>query len=142
MTQGVVALIAVVLLATAFGLWRRFSDGRFRAADNDAKSTGDSLTAGELGQSLGDRATLVQFSSAFCAPCRATRVVLNEVAEHTPGVRHVELDAESHLELIRRFDVRRTPTLLVLDSRGVVRHRAAGATDRAHVLSALASVTS
>ena len=30
---------------------------------------------------LGERATLLQFSSAFCAPCRATRQVLSEVAD-------------------------------------------------------------
>ena len=34
----------------------------------------------------GERATLLQFSSAFCAPCRATRRVLGEVAELVPGV--------------------------------------------------------
>ena len=76
-------------------------------------------TADELGRRpLGDRATLVQFSSAFCAPCRATRVVLDEVAGMVDGVAHVEVDAEAHLDLVRRLDVRRTPTVLVLDADG------------------------
>ena len=56
-----------------------------------------------LGHDPGERATLLQFSSAFCAPCRATRRVLGEVAELVPGVRHVEVDAEHHLELVRRL---------------------------------------
>ena len=80
---------------------------------------------------------LVQFSSAFCTPCRATRVVLADVAGMVPGVAHVEIDAESHLELVRRLDVTRTPTVLVLDSVGVIRTRATGAPRRADVIAAL-----
>ena len=59
------------------------------------------VTAADLGRPLGERATLLQFSSAFCAPCRATRVILTEVAGRAPGVAHVEIDAESHLDLVR-----------------------------------------
>lgn len=138
MTAGVVALVVALVASSAFGLWRRRTDGRFRSA-NPVEA--ERLSAAELGDELGSRATLVQFSSEFCAPCRATRLVLSDVASNTPGVRHVELAAEYHHELIRRFDVRRTPTLLVLDAGGVVRHRAAGATDRQQVLAALATVT-
>ena len=78
----------------------------------------------DLGGPLGERATLVQFSSAFCQPCRATRRVLDEVSRTVPGVAHVEVDAESNLELVRRLDVRRTPTVLVLDA--ARRHRPPG----------------
>jgi thiol-disulfide isomerase/thioredoxin len=101
---------------------------------------GDRVDADELGAPLGERATLLQFSSAFCAPCRTTRVVLEEVAGMVEGVRHVELDAESHLDLVRRLDVRRTPTVLVLDPSGLVRVRAAGAPRKADVIAALGTV--
>ncbi|QZY28799.1 TlpA family protein disulfide reductase [Nocardioides coralli] len=87
---------------------------------------------------LGERATLLQFSSAFCAPCRATRRVLHDVAETVPGVTHVEIDAEHHLDLVRRVGVRRTPTTLVLDAAGNEVTRAAGAPRREQVLAALA----
>ena len=90
---------------------------------------------------LGERATLLQFSSAFCAPCRATRRVLAEVAAAVPGVRHVEVDAEHHLEAVRRLDVLRTPTTLVLDAHGVEVTRATGAPRKEQVLAALAGVT-
>jgi len=86
---------------------------------------------------LGERATLVQFSSAFCAPCRTTRVVLADVAEREDGVQHVEVAAEQHLELVRALDVRRTPTTLVLDGAGRELVRAAGAPRRDQVLAAL-----
>ncbi|KOT37710.1 thioredoxin [Streptomyces caelestis] len=90
-----------------------------------------------LGADLGERATLVQFSSAFCAPCRATRRVLAEVAALVPGVTHVEIDAEARLDLVRRLEVVRTPTVLVLDAAGRVVRRAAGQPRKADVIAAL-----
>jgi thiol-disulfide isomerase/thioredoxin len=154
---GLLVVLGVVALATAFGLYRRATDGALRAVEIPADTTdalpvpgaahgsghaqdGDRLGAGELGTSLGRRATLVQFSSAFCAPCRATRLVLDEVAGMVDGVVYVEVDAESHLDLVRRLDVRRTPTVLVLDAEGLVRVRAAGAPRKADVIAAIGTV--
>ena len=88
-------------------------------------------------EALGERATLLQFSSAFCAPCRVTRHTLADVAARLPGVAHVEVDAEHHLDLVRRLQVMRTPTTLVLDAQGRESTRAAGAPRREQVLSAL-----
>jgi thiol-disulfide isomerase/thioredoxin len=91
-----------------------------------------------LGQAGGERATLLQFSTAFCAPCRTTRAVLAEVARVVPGVAHVEVDAEAHLDLVRRLGVRRTPTVLVLDGAAREVSRASGAPpSRAAVIAAL-----
>lgn len=95
------------------------------------------LTAVELGEELGERATLVQFSTAFCQPCRATKRVLAEVTGMVPGVVHVEVDAEQQLELVRRLDILRTPTVLVLDASGRVVRRASGQPRRADVIAAL-----
>lgn len=92
-----------------------------------------------LGAVAGERATLLQFSSAFCAPCRATRRVLAGVAAQVPGVAHVEVDAEQHLELVRRLGIARTPTTLVLGSDGREVRRAVGQPTAAHVLRALPS---
>jgi thiol-disulfide isomerase/thioredoxin len=97
----------------------------------------DRLTVAEIGSELGERATLLQFSSAFCAPCRATRRILGEVESMVEGVRHVELDAESHLDLVRRLDILRTPTVLVLDAAGAVVTRASGQPRKADVIAAL-----
>ncbi|WP_207400845.1 thioredoxin family protein [Actinomadura roseirufa] len=102
----------------------------------------EALGADDIGAELGDRATLVQFSSAFCAPCRATRRVLGEVAAMVDGVAHVEIDAEAHLDLVRRLDVIRTPTVLVLDSAGRVVRRATGAPRKADVIAALGGAVS
>nr|WP_312018489.1 thioredoxin family protein [Streptomyces sp. I05A-00742] len=95
------------------------------------------LSAAELGAQLGERATLVQFSSAFCRPCAATRRVLTDVAAMVEGVTHVEIDAESRLGLVRALDIAATPTVLVLDADGRVVRRAVGEPRKAHVIAAL-----
>ncbi len=79
----------------------------------------------------------MQFSSAFCQPCRATRRILEDVSGEVGGVTHVEIDAEAHLELVRRLDVRRTPTVLVLDAAGGIVRRASGQPRKADVIAAL-----
>ncbi|MEV5342960.1 thioredoxin family protein [Streptomyces sp. NPDC052676] len=103
----------------------------------DEPAAGKRLGEDELGAELGERATLVQFSSAFCAPCRATRRILGEVAGMVPGVSHVEIDAEAHLDLVRRLDIVRTPTVLVLDADGRIVRRATGRPRKADVIAAL-----
>ncbi|MFE3516193.1 TlpA family protein disulfide reductase [Streptomyces sp. NPDC059166] len=103
----------------------------------DGRMAAETLDAAQLGAELGDRATLVQFSSAFCQPCRATRRVLAEVAGMVDGVAHVEIDAEARLPLVRALGISRTPTVLVLDADGRIVRRAAGQPRRADVLAAL-----
>ncbi len=109
-------------------------------ADPGAGPAPDVLGSAQLGAPLGEQATLLQFSSAFCSPCRATRVVLADVAGMVDGVVHIEVDAESHLELVRDLDITRTPTVLVLDRTGRIRSRATGAPRRADVIAALGPV--
>jgi thiol-disulfide isomerase/thioredoxin len=135
-TAGLVVLVAALAAATLFGLYRRRAEGNLRAARQDT----DRLTATDLGAALGPRATLVQFSTAFCQPCRAARQVLADVAGMVDGVAHVELDAESRLELVRRLNVTRTPTVLVLDGGGRIRRRASGLPRKADVIAALGEV--
>jgi thiol-disulfide isomerase/thioredoxin len=147
MSQGAWVLVVAVVLATGFGLWRLARDGRFRGthavagAAESAPAPEEPAALDGLGHDLGERATLLQFSSAFCAPCRVTRRVLGEVADVVPGVRHVEVDAEHHLELVRRLGVTRTPTTLVLDAGGREVSRASGAPTRDAVMATLGRVT-
>ncbi|MEU8701977.1 thioredoxin family protein [Streptomyces sp. NPDC048680] len=95
------------------------------------------LDIAQLGVELGERATLVQFSSAFCQPCRATRRTLDEVVGMVDGVVHVEIDAEAHLTLVRALDISRTPTVLVLDASGRIVRRAVGQPRTVDVVAAL-----
>ncbi len=95
------------------------------------------LSAELIGGALGERATLLQFSSSFCAPCRATRRILADVAAMTAGVAHIEIDAESRLDLVRALNVLRTPTVLVLAADGSVVRRASGQPRKPDVIAAI-----
>ncbi|MFE6906199.1 TlpA family protein disulfide reductase [Streptomyces erythrochromogenes] len=108
-------------------------DGRGeRSGDGPAR-----LGAAELGAEPGPRASLVQFSSAFCQPCRATRRILAEVAGMVEGVAHIEIDAEERLDLVRALGIEKTPTVLVLDATGRIVRRAAGMPRKVDVIAAL-----
>jgi thiol-disulfide isomerase/thioredoxin len=173
----VLVVLVVLIGATAFGLARRRSDGKWRApreqgqaanqrlatrqgqatgqrqatrqrqATGERQATGQRqaererlITEADLGQPLGDRATLLQFSSSFCTPCRATRQVLADVASSTEGVAHVEIDVADRADLARVLDVRRTPTTFLLGPDGRIASRASGPPRKADVLTALGDV--
>jgi thiol-disulfide isomerase/thioredoxin len=156
MNTGAWVLLIAVVGALAFGLYRAMTDGRFRGTHrvHDAAppveiATEQPLTAvtsvladTPWTDELGERATLLQFSSAFCAPCRATRRILEDVATTTPGIAHLEVDAEHHLDLVRRLGILRTPTTIVLDSHGGEVTRATGAPSKQQVLVALGRAVS
>jgi len=140
---GLIAVLVILAAATAFGLWRKRTNGRFVQSSPAAASDGSGphrLTAADLGEPLGERATLVEFTSAFCAPCRATRRVLDRVVTSVDGVVVIEIDAEIELALTRELGILRTPTVLILDSEGSIHHRAAGEPRYADVVAALGAV--
>jgi glutaredoxin len=71
--------------------------------------------------------TVVQISTAFCGPCRATRARLQQLRSTRPGLAYVDVDAESHLEAVRALGVRLTPTLFYVGRDGVLLGRSSGA---------------
>ncbi len=136
LVKSFLPILIVLGAATAYGLWYQKSRGKIQAKS----ISGTALTSAIIGGELGSRATLVQFSSAFCTPCRATRTLLENVVTDLKDVRHVEIDAETNLELVRKLDIRSTPTTLILNSFGVEVGRAVGAPKRDQVLAALAAI--
>ncbi|GAA2095645.1 hypothetical protein GCM10009841_06890 [Microlunatus panaciterrae] len=158
---GVVVLAVVVTFVGVFSLYRRSTDGVFAtgrtpttpptaavdpglappAAAQDelglVEPDREIIVEGEVGEQLGERATVLQFSSAFCAPCRTTRVLVSAATADLAGIAHIELDAEAHLDLVRRLRIVRTPTVLILNRAGVVVNRAQGVPKRAELLAAL-----
>jgi thiol-disulfide isomerase/thioredoxin len=136
-STGAWVVVAAVVLAVGLGLYRALTDGRFRRPVSKPPTPWDAVVDALPDAELGEKATLLQFSSAFCAPCRATRRTLAEVAGIVPGVVHLEVDAEHHLELVRHLGVLRTPTTLVLDAAGREVTRASGAPRKEQVIAAL-----
>lgn len=171
MSNQAIWLIVLLGLSTLFGLYRKRTEGRIKlapAAPNSASAavgrtehgvtatpastsattaprTATTLHASikdlKFGQELGSDATLVQFSSAFCQPCRATRLLLEDVATSTPGVAHIEIDAEAHLDLVREMGVTRTPTTFILNGRGEIVGKSVGLPKRLDVMNVVAAVS-
>jgi thioredoxin-like negative regulator of GroEL len=133
--KSLLPIVIVLALATAYGLWYQRSRGKVVV-----RSDKGLITQSMIGVELGTRVTLVQFSSAFCSPCRATRALLEDVTADMADVAHVDIDAEAHLELVRQLDIRSTPTTLFLDRNGHEVGRAMGAPKRDQVLGAISAI--
>ena len=113
---------ALLAAAMATGMLWRSRQGRAHAG------SGELVRPAELGPApFGEGATLVQFSTEFCAKCPATARLLSAIAGEVPGTRHVEVDLTRRVDLADRFHVTQTPTTLLLDGGGVVRARFSGA---------------
>jgi thiol-disulfide isomerase/thioredoxin len=130
-------LLIVLAIASAYGLWWKKSRGAIRT---NKVAPSHHLSAAVLGEELGSRATMVQFSSAFCAPCKATHALLSQMVIPMDDVKHIHVDAESHLELVRQLDIRSTPTTIFLNAKGIEVGRAAGTPKRDQVIAALNAI--
>lgn len=131
---AVIGALALLAASTALGLLWKARQGRARSVP--ATAAAQALTPFELADAagtparFGERATLLQFSTDYCARCPQTRVLLAGVAAEHAGVRTLEIDLGRRADLARRFQVMQTPTVLVLDAAGVVRTRIGGAPER------------
>lgn len=118
-----IVLAALVLAASGLGMLHRASQGRVRRAV-------DARVVAIDGIPLGERATLLQFSTEVCTPCRSTARVLDQLAAQSTDVAHVDLDVTHRPELAARYRVLQTPTTLILDADGAIRARIGGAVRR------------
>lgn len=137
MTSEMYLLIGVILVSTAFGVYRKRTDGAIRTPQ-----TGSFVTREELGHDMGSAATFIQFSSPYCQPCKATARIIEELTAGEPEVAHVDLRVADHLDLVNQFKVLRTPTTVLVDSRGHVEYRAEGLPTREDLESALSNILS
>jgi thiol-disulfide isomerase/thioredoxin len=115
-------LLGLIAFATVLGVFWKSQQGRV--------TVGDQRIVSIDGVPLGERATLLQFSTEVCAPCRSTARVLGELADGVDDVKHVELDVTHRADLAARYRVMQTPTTLILDQFGAVRARIGGAVRR------------
>lgn len=141
MTSSVWVILGVLALSTAIGLIWKHRSGTFRSAEPSASAIDPSLLAQVEVDPSAHSVTIVQFSSKICAYCRAARELSTAIAAARPDVVHIEVDAEEHLDAVRSLGIMRTPTLLILDRRGVEVSRASGLPDQAAIEAAVDSVT-
>ncbi|MFT4306126.1 MAG: thioredoxin family protein [Microbacterium sp.] len=120
-------VIAALLVATlGAGLLLRRSRGRRRPVD--AGEIVDPVPLGADG--LGERATLLQFSTELCSRCPGMHRTLSAIAAGRPGVRHLDVDLTHRPDIAKQFHVLQTPTTLLLDRDGRVRTRFGGVPGR------------
>jgi thiol-disulfide isomerase/thioredoxin len=121
--MGAVAVLVALVLTGAAAWWLRTRNGAVREVVANVHPVFDRLGVRPADADL----TVVQFSTAFCGPCRATKARLLQLQATRPGLAVVQVDAESHLEEVRELDVRRTPTLFYLGRDGALIGRSSGA---------------
>lgn len=121
MLLRLIVIVAVLAAASLAYVWWSRRNGVVRRVDVPG-----ALSSETLGAKRGYRATFVQFSTPMCAKCPGTAVLLKQVASEFKDVAHIEIDATERLDLARQFDVMRTPTILVLNTDGVVVARMSG----------------
>ena len=122
-------MLVAALVGTALVAWLlRRRDGALRTRAPQEEFGVERAVLERLGVRPAEAdLTVVQFSTAFCGPCRATRARLRQLQTTRPGLRYVHVDAESHLDAVRELDVRRTPTLFYLRRDGSLLGRSSGA---------------
>ena len=116
----VIALGVVAVSTVLAVLWRR-REGRFDEAEGR-------FTPAELGVVKLDQpsAVLVEFYGEDCAPCVTVQKRIGKIAAEVPDVQIVSIDAGARMDVADRHEVRRVPTLFVLDPDLRVIWRASG----------------
>ena len=127
-------LLTLLSFLVVLGYWQRVRHGKLK------KVNGISISALELNQKLGKKATIVQFSTTFCSECRTAKAIAKDVVKDYKDITYVEVDAESNLDLVRRIDIRSTPTTIFLDSKGFEIARAKGAPKRDQLINAIKAI--
>lgn len=141
--QAVVIVLALLVVSTVFGLLWRARQGRVRAAGGAVGNRAVVIRAADVGASVdfGASATLLQFSTEFCARCPGTRRLLGQIADARHGVTHIDVDLTHRADLAARYSVLQTPTTLILDGGGSVRARVGGPPKRAEITRQLDDLT-
>lgn len=85
----------------------------------------------DLGRSgWGSQATVVQFSTEFCARCPGVRRTLTDLAVEREGVEFVHIDLTKRPDLARKYQLLQTPAVFFVDRAGATRSRLSGVLTR------------
>jgi thiol-disulfide isomerase/thioredoxin len=127
-------LVLILLISTVIGLLYRRRNGVI------TKKRRLHISEAEFAGRYGSRVTILQFSTTFCSQCRAAKALISDVVKDQSDISYLEIDAESNLALVRKVDVRSTPTTIFLDRGGFEIARATGAPKRDQLLKVIASL--
>jgi len=132
--ESLLLLGLILLISTAIGFYYRSKNGVIR------KKRRLHISEAEFAGAYGSRVTILQFSTTFCSQCRAAKSLISDVVKDEKDISYLEIDAESNLALVRKVDVRSTPTTIFLDKDGYEIARATGAPKRDQLQKVIASL--
>ena len=132
--KSLLLLVFVLISASGIGIYYQRRNGVIKRKKRLR------LSPAELVSGYGDRATIVQFSTTFCSSCRAAKALIKDVVKDQSDIKYLEIDAESNLDLVRKVDIKSTPTTLFLDKDGFEIARATGAPKRDQLIKVVASL--
>jgi thiol-disulfide isomerase/thioredoxin len=127
-------LLLLISLTSVIGLTLRAKKGVIK------KGSRLKISEGEFGGIYGSRLTILQFSTTFCSECRTAKAIVKDVVKDYKDISYVEVDAESNLDLVRRVDIRSTPTTIFLNNNGFEIARAKGAPKRDQLIKAIKAI--
>jgi thiol-disulfide isomerase/thioredoxin len=132
--ESLLPLLLLISLTSVIGLILRAKKGVIK------KGTRVKIAECEFGGKYGRRLTILQFSTTFCAECRTAKAIVKDVVKDFKDISYIEVDAESNLDLVRRVDIRSTPTTIFLDSKGFEIARAKGAPKRDQLINTIKAI--
>jgi len=132
--ESLLPLLLLISLTSVIGLTLRAKKGVIK------KGSKLNISEGEFSGKYGSRLTILQFSTTFCSECRTAKAIVKDVIKDSKDITYVEVDAESNLDLVRRVDIRSTPTTIFLDSKGFEIARAKGAPKRDQLIKAIKAI--
>ena len=132
--ESLLPLLLLISLTSVIGLTLRAKKGVIK------KGSRLKISEGEFDGKYGSRLTILQFSTTFCSECRTAKAIVKDVVKDSKDITYVEVDAESNLDLVRRVDIRSTPTTIFLDSKGFEIARAKGAPKRDQLIKAIKAI--
>jgi thioredoxin-related protein len=132
--ESLLPLLLLISLTSVIGLTLRAKKGVIK------KGSRLKISEREFGGKYGSRLTILQFSTTFCSECRTAKSIVKDVVKDSKDITYVEVDAESNLELVRRVDIRSTPTTIFLDANGFEIARAKGAPKRDQLIKAIKAI--
>lgn len=152
--------IVVLLLASAFGFYWRSQQGKLKAPAKSKNQALNSVSNEELSKivrtkssfivnsdvnekhqlQLGKNVTLLQFSTAFCSPCKATAQIISHLVSDMDDVVYIQVASEENLKLVEKFDIKTTPTVIFFNRDGIEVGRAVGIPTKEQVLISINAV--
>ena len=129
LSDAAIVLAALLAVTVGVGFFLRWQQNRPRRQNPAEVVEPERLGA----TALGDRATLLQFSTEMCSRCPGVHRTLGAIAEEREGVLHLDVDLTHRPDIAKHFHVLQTPTTLILDRDGVIQTRFGGTPSRGAV---------